>query len=144
MRDIIILKVWGALGDLHAQRIFKMAGNYESALRAAGCEVLQFEEFGSYQGEWFALVDHGGDLGVVSGRYGSCSGCDAFEAEFGWGEDEESEEYAVRLADFGASYLPPLPVSHYIREYEEKSKGDWFDSEDQEILNKLREWGSQA
>lgn len=60
--------------------------SYQLALEAAGCEVLDFVEFGCYQGEWLALIRKDGVLGVCEGSYGSCSGCDSFEAEFGWDE----------------------------------------------------------
>jgi hypothetical protein len=72
---------------------------YRAALEAAGAKVLAFEEFGDYQGTWIAITDRG----VFSGSYGSCSGCDAFEAEFGY--EGNSEEYHRKLAAFGQSYL---------------------------------------
>ena len=101
-------------------------------LEKAGANVLDFEEFGSYQGEWLAFVEYKGEKGIVQGSYGSCSGCDAFEAEFmyedkpekgngkfykngkTWDEDSECTEeeynealkvYEQRLIDFGKSYL---------------------------------------
>jgi hypothetical protein len=100
--------------------------SYQQALEAAGAKILAFEEFGDYQGDWFSLVEYKGEVGWVSGSYGSCSGCDAFEAEFGWTDDEcdthkykghqpECEncvaakaDYATRLADFGRVYLDGL------------------------------------
>lgn len=99
---------------------------YQQALEAAGAKVLQFEQFGSYQGEWFALVEFNGERGWVNGWYGSCSGCDAFEGEFGWSDDEGCEAHRYRrvaecancdaakadwhrrLVDFGATYLGTL------------------------------------
>lgn len=54
---------------------------YEGALEAAGAVVLEFKNFGSYQENWYALVNFEGNRGFVSGSYGSCSGCDAFESE---------------------------------------------------------------
>ena len=99
--------------------------SYQAAMEAAGAKVLAFESFGSYQGEWFALVEVGGKRGWVSGSYGSCSGCDAFEAEVG-DLDEWCDEHAykavggcrdcanaieqaqVKLAEFGRGYLDRL------------------------------------
>jgi len=78
--------------------------SYETALKAAGAEVHCFESFGSYQGDWWAKVTYNGVTGWINGSYGSCSGCDAFEAEFGWNDDEKSD-YQERLAKFGAEYL---------------------------------------
>lgn len=62
-----------------------MSDGYNRALVAAGCTVIDFEVFGSYQGEWLAqVVMPSGDVRFIKGYYGSCSGCDAFEAEFGF------------------------------------------------------------
>lgn len=63
--------------------------SYESALRAGGATVFDFQSFGSYQGDWLALVEFNGVRGFVHGSFGSCSDCDAWESEFGdlWNED---------------------------------------------------------
>lgn len=98
--------------------------SYGKALEAAGAELHEFEQFGSYQGDWWALVTYNGTKGFVHGSYGSCSVCDAFEGEFGYGAEDECEEhryhghkadcatcvstkteYAKRLKDFGIGYL---------------------------------------
>lgn len=98
---------------------------YELAMEAAGAEVIEFKQFGSYQGEWYAKVRFNGNLMWVNGSYGSCSGCDAFESEFGYSTREECDEhryeypkptscaacdeaqkvYNDKLAVFGLSYL---------------------------------------
>ena len=100
--------------------------SYEDALKAAGAEVLEYESFGSYQGDWWAKVRWNGGTGWVNGSYGSCSGCDAFEAEFGWCESRCEEHrwvydkedcvacaavninYQRRLSDFGKEYLDTI------------------------------------
>ena len=112
--------------------------SYQSALEAAGAEVLEFEEFGSYQGEWLALVRVGGVLGVAEGCYGSCSGCDSFEAEFGW-NDRDAENYEQRLADFGNGYLPAWTLSEARANMERRlEQYSWGDQED--MLTKIKEW----
>lgn len=78
--------------------------SYSQALEAAGAEVLAYKEFGSYQGDWYAKVNLGGAAILIGGAFGSCSGCDAFQAEFGW-EDEDQPDYHERLAAFGRKYL---------------------------------------
>jgi hypothetical protein len=78
---------------------------YDKALAAAGVKVLDSENFGSYQGEWWAQVQFpNGEVFYATGSYGSCSGCDAFEGEFGWGDDDKPD-YLHRLKDFGRGYL---------------------------------------
>lgn len=97
--------------------------SYEKALAAAGAVVHDYKSFGSYQGDWVADVTVNGQRGFIQGSYGSCSGCDAFEAEFGWDDDEwcnahsydsradclgcqeKKAAYDKKLAAFGAGYL---------------------------------------
>jgi len=95
---------------------------YEQALKAAGAEVYILEHFGSYQGEWLALVEFNGNAGWVEGSYGSCSGCDSFESEFDY-RDDEKEDYKDRLAEFGMRYLDtiyktPEILPKYIKQAE--------------------------
>lgn len=131
-------------------------GNYEDALKAAGAEVHAYESFGSYQGDWYALVTYNGERGWIHGWYGSCSGCDAFEGEFGWTEgrcdehswvaDKEREgcaacasaeaEYQRRLADFGKTYLDGLQQSGVILA-ELQERFEW-DSDSKEAADWIR------
>ena len=125
--------------------------SYQDALVAAGCEVIQFEEFGSYQGEWLALVSHDGFTGIIEGNYGSCAECDAFEGEFGYNfnpdyHDNKKPDYQQRLADFGNSYLPPVSASDWISMQEARIKqntdedGYCWDSEASEMLDVVKKW----
>jgi hypothetical protein len=107
--------------------------SYESALKAAGAAVIDFKSFGSWQGEWVALVDYNNELGWVQGSYGSCNVCDAFQSEFGWSCDEESEDYQVRLVSFGESYLDGLMTTENITSYF-KNNSSW-DSESEAAYN---------
>lgn len=113
--------------------------SYRSALVAAGATVLNYEAFGSYQGTWLAFVEYNGEKGIVEGSYGSCSGCDAFEAEFGWSlydeenTPEQKEALSQRLAEFGKRYLTPLyDKAHYERVLSKLDPDDWFDNETKE------------
>ena len=105
--------------------------SYERSLEAAGATILAFESFGSWQGEWVALVEYRGERGWVQGSFGSCSECDSFEAEFGW-DAEEQDDYQERLASFGQSYLDGLQTTQAVVAYFERSS-DW-DSESEEAL----------
>lgn len=71
---------------------------YQQALEAAGAVVHEFKEFGSYQGDWFARVTYNGETGWIHGYFGSCSGCDSFEAEFGWA-DEDCDQHRYQHND---------------------------------------------
>ena len=97
--------------------------SYESALIAAGAEVLEFAKFGDYSGEWFAKVRYNGETGWIQDWYGSCTMCDAFEAEFGY-EYDEGADHKERLANFGKRYLGSiLPAEHYLPKLDESA--DW-------------------
>lgn len=129
--------------------------SYETALLAAGADVLAFKEFGSYQGDWWAKVAYKGETGWVQGSYGSCSGCDAFQAEFDY-TNEECEEHqwrpkaigcsackeastnhATKLADFGRGYLDDLLLTQARAEEEAARHIEW-DEEAQEMLDWIR------
>jgi hypothetical protein len=107
--------------------------SYCEAMEAAGAEILAFQEFGSYQGDWWAKVRFEGETGWVTGGYGSCTGCDAFQAEFSYAYDGKCQEhryeyrevfpecalcetakkdYQKRLAEFGLSYLTGGFMTH--------------------------------
>ena len=129
--------------------------SYELALKAAGADVKVFKEFGDYQGTWWAKVSYKGELGWVSGNYGSCSGCDAFEAEFFYNYYEGCEEhrydeqkdclacqenikkYQERLTIFGKSYLDDLLMSQEAAEKEASTNLDW-DTEAEEVVAFLK------
>jgi hypothetical protein len=87
--------------------------SYDLALAAAGCEVVEYQAFGSYQGDWYAMVVFGDEKGIVTGSYGSCTYCDSFESEFG-DCNAKDNDYNERLKSFGESYLPLLPATHFI------------------------------
>lgn len=124
--------------------------SYQDALEAAGAKVLQFQEFGSYQGEWYALVEFNGETGWINGSYGSCSGCDAFEAEFGYKDeycaehrwdyqrpacaecDKAKADQAAKLADFGKVYLGTI-LTQAQAETEAARHIEW-DSDAREML----------
>ncbi len=105
---------------------------YCDAIEAAGAEVLAFGEFGSYQGDWYAKVKWEGQTVLVGGAYGSCSGCDAFEAEF----MSTLHPTPEALAAFGRTYLAdPLDSAKARADAVEQAEWDvdsrdiikWFD-----------------
>lgn len=111
---------------------------YSTALEAAGAEVHAFEHFGDYQGTWLAKVTYNGETGYVEGSYGSCSGCDAFEAEFGYSYNDEEKDYQERLAEFGRSYLTVVtPQEQQVAIYERQvaDASSWYADEARQILD---------
>lgn len=114
--------------------------SYELALGAAGAEVLEFQSFGSYQGDWWAYVRYKKKHGWVTGSFGSCSVCDAFEAEFGW-SDNEKPDYEKRMKAFGLTYLDPL-LTQEEAEMEATRNLDW-DHEAKEMLEFIKKTGKK-
>ena len=118
---------------------------YCEAMEAAGAKVHDYGTFGDYQGSWWALVTFEGQTGWASGWYGSCSGCDAFEGEFGYeNHDHEGEEYFSplyntdklrddcdkcqdfkrRFVEFGLGYLGDLMTQDEAERHAERDT-DW-------------------
>lgn len=109
---------------------------YQESLIAAGADVKEFKHFGSYQGTWLALLSDGT---VSEGSYGSCSGCDSFEAEFGCSERED-KNYLVKLASFGKQYLENLEtLDEIIARYIKKCSEAYAWEDDKEILRWLKD-----
>lgn len=94
---------------------------YKESLEAAGANVLQFETFGSYQGDWWAKVVYNGQTGWIYGSYGSCSGCDAFEAEVGY-LDRPIERDGKYYADnwHMGNEIPKEDYDHLLQEVNKK------------------------
>lgn len=128
---------------------------YNEALEAAGAVVELSDTFGSYQGDWWALVTYGGRRFWVHGSYGSCSHCDAFQAEFGYSENDGCAEhrydaktdcaackvttaaYQTRLAEFGSGYLTGGEMTQAEAEAVASEHLEW-DSDAQEMLDFLK------
>lgn len=67
--------------------------NYGTVL-ATGlkAELLAYKEYGSYQGDWIAILKTTDDkVEIFKGNYGSCPGCDWLEDNSNW-DGEISEE----------------------------------------------------
>ena len=122
---------------------------YKEALEEAGALVHAFQNFGSYQGEWYAFITYGNEQGWVQGSFGSCSGCDSFQAEFGSDDRgceehsydpddqcdncaEKVKEYAFRLADFGRVYCEGFQNTQAIVD-ELKPRSSWDGDSDRAV-----------
>jgi hypothetical protein len=133
--------------------------SYESAMEAAGAEILASQAFGSYQGDMWCRVRYAGEEGWVCIGYGSCSGCDSYEAEFGYGDEHDhpdgatyvglhSQEFSpatcakcaelqARLVDFGKRYVDGCLMSQADAEAQATRNIEW-DSEAGDVLVFLR------
>lgn len=69
--------------------------NYGDMLsKVLGKKLIAYKEYGSYQGDWLAIIDGENTLHIYRGIYGSCSGCDFIEAERDWDSQEIDDEVA--------------------------------------------------
>lgn len=85
--------------------------SYLETFERAGAEILANQEFGDWQGTGLTKVNYKGKVGWIEYAYGSCSGCDAYEAELGycWDEacdahrysfDQDCDDCQVRAEDY--------------------------------------------
>jgi hypothetical protein len=127
---------------------------YIGAMTAAGATVHESKSFGDYQGTTIARVTFEGTTGFVVFSFGSCSYCDAWQAEFGYGDEPYCDEhwtdeqalgcedcatdkakYTPRFIAFGQSYLKRLATAaEVLAEY--PVDPEWDDPKDRAI----RQW----
>lgn len=104
---------------------------YHFCLEFAGIKVLAFEKFGSYQGDWLALVKVNNKLGFIKDHYGSCDGCDAFQGEVSYHFEKKTGDpqgyKAQDLINFGNRYKDNILT--YEKTLSEVSKYKAWDSE---------------
>lgn len=131
--------------------------SYDTALTAAGATVHRFEMYGGYLGNWMAHVTlPDGRTGFILDYYGSCSGCDAYQAELEYNSHKgDSGEYhsdgekadtckrcaAIRdkIAKFGATYFDQLlTVEEALAKCAEWTDS-WNSSEYREMAGHIRE-----
>lgn len=75
---------------------------YEDIARVHGRRALLYERFGDWQGEWMMLARDDYEYVLYRDWFGSCSGCDAYEGEFGSSGLYPRE----RVESFCANYRP--------------------------------------
>lgn len=115
--------------------------NYEDVYSYEDCFALypgvtevEAKYYGSYQGEFLCRIVYNGEILYIHDWYGSCSGCDAFEAEFAW----SSSKTKKNLINFAKSYIgAALPKEKMIK-YLEHELDEW-DTEKREMLQDLKD-----
>lgn len=138
------------------ERTIQINGDYNGMLEIAGAKVIAYQSFGSYQGDWIAEVVYNGKHGYVHSYYGSCSGCDALQAEFDFsshdhfdtnyynplynGVDTTCEtcmSVYKKMQEFGASYLKE--IISYDEILANISKNLEWDSDAEEMVKWVKE-----
>jgi hypothetical protein len=135
---------------------------YSEAIESNGLKIKEMKEFGSYQGTWIAILEDGR---FIEGSYGSCSGCDAFQAEFNYDEEivkqengkyypnnntwedeitegeaiAKNKEYSEKLKSFGKRYTDSAETKEEIvSRYTIKCNDEFAWDDDKEILEWLK------
>lgn len=81
--------------------------NYEIIPWVNNQQALYYQQFGSYSGEWLMLATDGETYFLYKGSYGSCSGCDSYEAEFAYDmNDLGLPELRKKALNFAKDYIP--------------------------------------
>lgn len=96
------------------------------ALKYDGEKVYFSEDGGSYQGEYVAVIKSSVKLGwndtetpqyyVLTGSYGSCSGCDWLKDERDWNDDTVDAAKALEYAEQSKPLyiLPDMPTQEWV------------------------------
>jgi hypothetical protein len=110
--------------------------DYQWALEEAGATVHLFQEFGSYQGNWYAKVTHNGKTGWIKDSYGSCSGCDSFHAEASY-QDRAIPEWKEFCTNFAQVYLDAITTWDEV--YKKTKEDEEWDYDAKEAIKFLEE-----
>ena len=108
---------------------------YEDIVKSWGWRVLNFETFGSYQGDHLALLERPGQVGLIVFGYGSCSGCDELDAITPWDYDDEPGDWTP-VIDFAAQLRDAVhwePSRDALRDWIDASPENRWWSYDAEI-----------
>lgn len=99
--------------------------SHQEILKRQGFEINVFETFGSYQGDYAAIVQKDGKVGLAIIGYGSCGGCDALEGIHGsitYPPSEEDYKENPDAAKEQAEYYEESVTTYHkdLQEYAEE------------------------
>lgn len=82
---------------------------YEIIAWANSQKTIFYERYGSYQGEWILVSKDTENYFIYEGSYGSCPGCDHYQAFFDYGKPtlEKAKEFA---ADYKPFLIVPIDI----------------------------------
>jgi len=84
--------------------------NYGEVLaHGLGMTLIAYATFGSYQGDYIAMLEKGGEVYIFKGNYGSCSGCDWLDAKTSWMDSTISD---VEIQEYVKEEKPFATISH--------------------------------
>lgn len=110
----------------------KVSG-YDDLILSLGIDIVGSLVLGSYQGDTIYLVKEGPYYGYLVNGYGSCSGCDSFEAS------RDSAKDLTELRDVLENNIQWEPNLQELKRWVEEHdwKGDYFTEDSDEIKEQL-------
>jgi len=80
-------------------------GIYEYILECFGGGVFESHDIGSYQGDNIVFFKCGERYGLLNHCYGSCSGCDNYQACDDWSSEGTTDDLKLLADDYKASVV---------------------------------------
>jgi len=114
--------------------------------KVQGKPCIVFECFGSYSGDWVAVLDSGRNIELWKGYYGSCSGCDFLEAEKDtWQSEEISDEKARNFFKEDKAFLTiskqdvrTMTLKEFNSIFPANVRKDMYDFEDKRLFDAVK------
>jgi hypothetical protein len=125
----------GNYGSLRANKFGETYGSYEYLLKGIhiGVEWKIVCYAGSYQGELYCLGEHDNKFYYVNTGYGSCSGCDWYQANDGdiEGLQEIQDSLKRDIREFNN-------IAEFLSWFNDNNSGIWVNSEMKEFLAEVQ------
>jgi hypothetical protein len=91
--------------------------------RAIGGICISYKVYGSYSGDYIAIIEKGHDWLIYKGHYGSCSGCDWLNSTRIYSDEDydrlEESDYGEEAAALEATFqIKPEVLEEYLEENE--------------------------
>jgi hypothetical protein len=121
---------------------------YESCFAPLGFNVVEWICCGSYQGDYVVLLEKNGRFYFSVIGYGSCSGCDHYQAYFGYDDKLDTDGCWSQVASFIEEYHGSMrgfdtldELQAYLKEclVEGSDCNDWYlyDEEKRQAFSKI-------
>lgn len=94
----------------HNKKTMEISNYGELLAKGLDLELLEYQTYGSYQGDYIAVLKGADNIYLFKGSYGSCSGCDWLESNSKWTDGGlEIEEGDVKTYCSGEKPFLTIP-----------------------------------
>lgn len=83
--------------------------DYTCVATIRGQEIVYYEQFGSYKGDWVMIAFKDDTYFIYKDYYGSCPGCDSLEAHH-LGDHHDKDVPAATVMEFAKDYQPFMEI----------------------------------